>query len=45
MESEILDKKNKINKNFTWWQKLLGMVPGQLICYFVIDLNQKKKRY
>ena len=43
-ENEILDKSIKIIKT-NRGGKITYHGPGQLICYFVIDLKKKKKRY
>ena len=43
-KNEILDKTIKIIKT-NRGGKITYHGPGQLICYFVIDLKKKKKRY
>ena len=41
-ENEIIDKSIKIYKS-NRWGKITHHGPGQLICYFVIDLTKRKK--
>ena len=43
-ENEILDKKINVIKT-NRGGKITYHGPGQLICYFVIDLKKRKKRY
>ena len=43
-ENEILDKSVKVIKT-NRGGKITYHGPGQLICYFVIDLKKKEKRY